>query len=183
MRGDVCEFGVAQGETSALIANELLSQPGQLHLFDSFAGLSAPTEKDVLINDLYNLGSMAAYAGIMACPLTMVAERLHDVRFPFDRVVVHAGFVRETLRGPLPLPKAVRFAYLDMDLYEPTRDALKFLEGVTYPGAVVIVDDYGFFSTGVKTAVEEAAEGGKWNVVVAPPALGLFCTMVRRPRD
>lgn len=35
--GDVCEFGVAQGETSALIANEIaLTGNKCLHLFDSF---------------------------------------------------------------------------------------------------------------------------------------------------
>ena len=41
--GDVCEFGVAQGRTSALIANELLAKNRKLHLFDSFSGLPAPS--------------------------------------------------------------------------------------------------------------------------------------------
>ena len=39
--GDLCEFGVAQGVTSSLIANEMLAQNinKKLHLFDSFEGL------------------------------------------------------------------------------------------------------------------------------------------------
>lgn len=41
--GDICEFGVTQGETSALIANEIAqSAEKSLHLFDSFEGLPGP---------------------------------------------------------------------------------------------------------------------------------------------
>jgi len=53
IKGDVCEFGVAQGETSALIANEIaLSSDKLLHLFDSFEGLPKPTERDILKDDI-----------------------------------------------------------------------------------------------------------------------------------
>lgn len=37
--GDVCEFGVAQGATSALLANEIRTTQKNLWLFDSFKGL------------------------------------------------------------------------------------------------------------------------------------------------
>jgi len=43
--GDVCEFGVAAGATSALIANEMRVTDKSLWLFDSFKGLPKPTEK------------------------------------------------------------------------------------------------------------------------------------------
>src|SRR5215218_5357281 len=46
--GDVCEFGVAQGETSGLIASEIRDLPKEFHLFDSFAGLPRPTAEDTL---------------------------------------------------------------------------------------------------------------------------------------
>ena len=46
INGDVCEFGVAQGQTSALIANEIaLSGNKILHLFDSFDGLQSLLKK------------------------------------------------------------------------------------------------------------------------------------------
>src|SRR4029077_16628187 len=42
--GDVCEFGVAQGATSKLLAEEIFElQERKLWLFDSFTGLPAPT--------------------------------------------------------------------------------------------------------------------------------------------
>ena len=40
--GDVCEFGVAQGATSRLLASEIMSTDRKLWLFDSFEGLPAP---------------------------------------------------------------------------------------------------------------------------------------------
>src|SRR5947208_545518 len=38
LEGDICEFGVAQGATSALMANEIFDTSKSLWLFDSFAG-------------------------------------------------------------------------------------------------------------------------------------------------
>ncbi len=73
--GDVCEFGVAQGKTSLLIANEIGASNKVLHLFDSFEGLPNPTDKDKLKNDIYGLGSMDAYAGAFSFPKQMVLAR------------------------------------------------------------------------------------------------------------
>src|SRR3989442_4580284 len=64
--GAVCEFGVAQGATSALIANEIRGSGKSLWLFDSFKGLPRPGAKDVLIDDIFSLGSIEKYAGTMA---------------------------------------------------------------------------------------------------------------------
>ena len=40
--GDVCEFGVAQGETSALIGDEISENSKILHLFDSLQDCLRP---------------------------------------------------------------------------------------------------------------------------------------------
>ena len=155
MPGAVCEFGVAQGATSALIANEIRDEPTVLHLFDSFQGLPAPGEKDALLNDIFGLGSIGAYTGAMSLPQKYVEERLRAVGFPRGRVEIHAGFLEKTLRNRDALPSVVKFAYVDLDFHDGTRDALEFLDGVCRPGAVVVVDDYGYFSSGVKYAVDE----------------------------
>lgn len=153
--GDVCEFGVAQGETSALIANEIARTDKTLHLFDSFEGLPIPSEKDHLLHDIFDLGSMEAYTGKMRCREDMVLERLQTISFPEHRYVIHKGFVAQILEQSQNLPARVSFAYLDFDLYEPIKQALEFLHPITPPGAIIIVDDYGFFSSGAKTAVDE----------------------------
>lgn len=187
LEGDVCEFGVAQGETSALIANELLRSGSRtLHLFDSFAGLPRPTAMDELKDDIFSLGSMAAYEGTMSCPEDMVRARLASVSFPEQRTVVHKGFVESVLATDPALPRRVSFAYLDFDFYEPIKLTLEYLHGVTPPGAVVIVDDYDFFSTGAKTAVDEFVaaqnrEGAVYDCLVPPPErFGHFAVLTRR---
>lgn len=156
--GDVCEFGVAQGETSALIANEIRSGNKVLHLFDSFEGLPKPTEKDQLKDDIFSLGSMEAYTGTMSCPEEMVRTRLRAISFPPQRFVIHRGFIEQVLKNDANLPKEISFAYVDFDFYEPIKITLDFLHSITSIGAVIIVDDYDFFTTGVKTAVDEFLE-------------------------
>ena len=155
VKGEICEFGVAQGETSALIANEIAHTTKTLHLFDSFEGLPKPSEKDELKDDIFSLGSMDAYAGTMSCPEDMVRARLEAISFPSQRYVVHKGFIEQLIHNDKNLPKAVSFAYVDFDFYEPIKIALEFLHTVTPSGAIIIVDDYNFFSTGAKTAVDE----------------------------
>lgn len=155
INGCVCEFGVAQGETSALIANEISSGAKVLHLFDSFQGLPVPSEKDRLKDDIFLLGNIKNYAGTMACPEEMAKSRLKAVSFPPDRFIVHKGFIEEVLRDAINLPKEVSFAYVDFDFYQPIKTTLDFLHRVTVPEAIIIVDDYDFFSTGAKTAVDE----------------------------
>lgn len=158
--GDVCEFGVAQGATSALLANEIRFSAKQLWLFDSFQGLPRPTEKDVLTNDIFDLGSIEKYAGTMASPVDMVKARLQEIDFPKARTRIVPGFIEKTVKSAT-LPDTVCFAYVDFDFYEPILTTLRFLRQRLSVGGVVVVDDYGFFSSGVKTAVDEfAAEAG-----------------------
>jgi len=149
---------VAQGETSALIANEIAQGNKVLHLFDSFQGLPKPTDKDRLKDDIFSLGSMDAYAGTMACPEDMVRARLAAVDFPPQRCVIHRGFIEQVIEDAAHLPRQVSFAYVDFDLYEPIRRTLDVLHDRTPEGAIVIVDDYDWFSTGAKTAVDEFLE-------------------------
>jgi len=182
--GDVCEFGVAQGETSALIANEIRRGSRRLHLFDSFEGLPPPTGRDSLTHDIFSLGSIEAYAGAMACPEDQVQARLADVGFPRDRFTIHRGFIEELIHRDRNLPSRVSFAYVDFDFYEPIAIALDYLHQVTRPGAIVIVDDYDFFSTGSKSAVDEfvarhSAQREHYSLRISPPALGYFAELER----
>jgi O-methyltransferase len=156
INGDVCEFGVARGQTSALIANEIAFSGNKiLHLFDSFEGLPKPSEKDQLKDDIYSLGNMESYTGTMSYPEDMVRARLKAISFPLQRYIIHKGFIEQLLPKDGNLPKEVSFAYVDFDFYEPIKLALEFLHKITPCGAIIIVDDYDFFSTGPKTAVDE----------------------------
>lgn len=155
LEGDVCEFGVAQGATSALLANEIFSTEKKLWLFDSFQGLPKPTEKDLLINDIFNLGSMEKYEGTMACSMDMVKTKLEQISFPSSRVKIIPGFIEDTVFKPNNFPEKVCFAYVDFDFYQPILTVLKVLDKHLSAGGFVVVDDYNWFSSGAKTAVDE----------------------------
>lgn len=178
--GDVCEFGVAQGATSALMANEISHTGKTLWLFDSFEGLPKPTDRDVLIDDIFNLGSIEQYQGKMAFGQEQVISRLNRIGFPLDRVAVVPGFIEKTSKYA-NLPKKICFAYIDFDFYEPIKIALELLDATMPIGGAVVVDDYGFFSAGAKTAVDEfaAANHPRYSKKPSPEWASKFCVLVR----
>lgn len=181
--GDVCEFGVAQGETSALIANEITQFDNKrLHLFDSFEGLPKPSDKDQLKDDIFSLGNIEAYTGTMSCPEDMVRTRLTAIAFPSTRYVIHKGFIEKTINDNKAMPKEVCFAYVDFDFYEPIKIALHFLHNVSPSGAIFIVDDYDFFSTGAKTAVDEFIDthAGEYELFVPNTVYGHFAVLTKK---
>lgn len=180
IEGDICEFGIAQGATSTLIAHEIQNTTKTLWLFDSFQGLPKPTPKDNLKDDIFNLGSLEAYEGKMAYGLQFVEERLTAINFPKDRVNVVPGFIEQTILLP-NIPNKVSFAYIDFDFYEPILITLNFLEKVIQSQGVIIVDDYDHFSTGVKTAVEEFLDKNSkdYQFILPYKHAGNFCILIK----
>jgi hypothetical protein len=178
--GDVCEFGIAEGATSALLANEIRPTTKRLWLFDSFQGLSQPVAQDELIDDIFNLGSMAAYKGKMSYPIAEVQGRLRAIDFPPERVAIVPGFIEKTIQGP-NLPSRVCFAYIDFDFYEPILTTLRFLDHVIPVGGCVLIDDYGFFSAGAQRAVDEfvADRGDDFQLTLPPAWCGHFALLQR----
>ncbi len=176
LEGDVCEFGVAGGQTSALLAHEILGTEKNIWLFDSFEGLPKPTDKDKLKNDIYSLGSIDKYEGEMAYNVDAVKSALTKINIPKERVKIIPGFIENTIQSS-GLPGKVCFAYADFDFYEPTITALNFLNKTLQKGGVVVVDDYDFFSTGAKTAVDEfiSANRSSYNFVFPIKSSGNFC--------
>ena len=180
--GDICEFGVAQGATSALLANEIRESNKQLWLYDSFAGLPKPSPKDQLKDDIFGLGSMEKYEGQMRCDAAEVETRLAQIGFPKERYRVRPGFVHDSLREGNG-PERVCFAYVDFDFYEPIAHALDYLDRHLTPNGRIVVDDYDFFSTGVKVAVEEflARPGRRYDFALPEAFAGKFCMLRKRP--
>jgi hypothetical protein len=183
LEGDICEFGVAQGATSALLANEMRSTSKRLWLFDSFKGLPKPTQQDVLLDDIYSLGSMEKYAGRMVEDQAQVVGRLRQIGFPASRTRIVAGFIEDSIRQP-GLPDRVCFAYVDFDFYAPIKTALEWLDTRMPFGGCVVVDDYGHFSAGAQTAVDEfvAPRADGWSLTVPPTFAGRFAVLEKVAR-
>ncbi len=181
--GDVCEFGVAQGSTSRLLAFELMNTNRNLYLFDSFEGLPSPSKEDILINDIFNLKTIDSYKGTMKCSENEVLEKLEKIKFPIDRVHIIKGWIEESLIRE-DLPKRIIFAYVDFDFYEPTKRALEYLDQVMPIGGRIVVDDYKFFSSGVQKAVDEFINSRRKRFSIHFPLsfIGKF-VMLRRERE
>lgn len=154
VEGDVSEFGVAQGATSALIANEIRHSGKTLWLYDSFKGLPEPSDKDVLLHDVANLGNMKKYKGMIAHPVAAVRNRLEQIAFPEKQLRIVPGWVEDLLRTG-NLREKVCFAYVDLDFYVPIKTVLELLDCRLSAGASVVIDDYGYFSAGAQIAVDE----------------------------
>lgn len=181
VNGDVCEFGVAQGYTSALIGHTILKTSKTMWLFDSFEGLPAPTSKDKLKDDIFNLKSIEAYEGTMKHGQEVVTGNLKKIGFPGSRTKIIDGFIEKTILTP-GLPESVSFAYVDFDFYNPIKIALYYLDKVLEKGGVIIVDDYDFFSEGAKIAVDEffSEKGSAYTLELPIPPAGKFAVLTKK---
>jgi O-methyltransferase len=178
--GDVCEFGCSHGASTALFANEILATKKSLWIYDSFEGLSKPTEKDVLINDIAHLGSIDKYEGEMAHPQERVVRRLLKIGFPATRTYVVPGFIEKTAKLG-KFPNEISFAYIDFDFYEPIKTGLTIVKDRLHPKGIIVVDDYGFFSAGAQTAVDEFIQEQQGRFVLEKiPDWGGKCVALRR---
>ncbi len=181
LNGDVCEFGVGQGAISALLAHEIENTDKKIWLFDIFEGFIKPLQKDIPLSDPGNSGSVEVYKGEISFPEKMVRTRLGDLNFPQDRIRIVPGYIGKTINGPV-LPQTVCFAYVDVNYYEPTSTALRFLDEVLQPGGFIIVDDYDFLFRGVKAAVDEFFDYRKERYSIDFPGTlgGTFCVLSRK---
>ena len=182
IEGVFCEFGVAGGHTSALIANEIKFLTNKkLFLFDSFQGLPKPTKEDNLIDDIFNYGNIFRYTGAMKNPQRRVIKKLKRLNINKNNYKIFPGFVDKQFLENLNISEKVAFAYVDFDFYKPIKNVLEFLYTKTCVGSFIIVDDYDYFSSGVKLAVDNFLEKNKYSFdsYIAPKSIGNFIVIKR----
>lgn len=117
--------------------------------FDTFEGIAgADPENDLHVDGEYNGGTFIV-DGIEMSVLDYIAG-----------AIIVKGKIPDTLEDLKVGDIAI--AHIDLDVYEPTVHALKFVYKNLLPDGVMIIDDYGFASTpGVKRAVDEFQLGRK----------------------
>lgn len=182
VEGDLCEFGVAQGRTTTLMANEIMNTDKKMYLFDSFEGLPAPTKEDELIDDIFELGSINAYTGKMSCPRKLVEAQLANLGFPENRIEIIPGMFNDSLKNAKKIPEKVAFAFVDFDFYLPIIQALEFLHPRVSTGSNIVIDDYKYFSSGVEKAVKEFQDKylNQYELVIPKTPAKNFAMLVRK---
>ena len=132
----------------------------QLHLYDTFSGMSAPLNKmefsqrqklQLKDNPIGNAG------------LAEVKSNLQQVEYPDDKIFYIEGKIEHTV--PASLPKEISILRIDMDWYEPTLHSLKHMFPRLISKGVIIIDDYGHWE-GCRRAVDEYFEQQGINVLL-----------------
>jgi O-methyltransferase len=157
--GGVVECGVWRGGSMMAVALTLLrlgATDRDLYLFDTFEGMTQPTEEDVLHSGEPAVDVLAASDrssndwGIAS--LDEVRDNVLGVGYPAERIRFVQGPVEETL--PEHAPFEIALLRLDTDWYSSTRHELEHLYPRLVRGGALIVDDYGWWR-GARRAVDE----------------------------
>ncbi|MCM8537796.1 MAG: class I SAM-dependent methyltransferase [Lentisphaeraceae bacterium] len=129
--GDFSETGVYKGDSFSLIAKLAKSQNKHAHAFDSFEGMAEPGDMDngEFPKGKFNIGGLEAFI-----------EILSKKDIPSSTYSLNAGFIPECFVESENT--RFSFAILDVDHYQPTVEALKWLWPRINTGGLLALDDY-----------------------------------------
>ena len=166
VQGDMVECGVWRGGSMQAVAQTLLGcgvDDRELHLFDTFEGMPAPTAEDRRVSgkaarELLDSSPQTPRSVWAIADLPDVEAGMARTGYPAERIHYHAGLVQDTI--PEQAPERIALLRLDTDWYESTRHELAHLYDRVPSGGVIIVDDYDYWE-GSRQAVDEflAARG------------------------
>ena len=157
--GDIVECGVWRGGSmmaAALTLRALGDTSRQLYLYDTFEGMSEPTEKDRSADGQSAdalLRQEQRGTGIWCCAsLDDVRQNLLSTGYPENQIHFVRGKVEDTI--PAVMPQAIAWLRLDTDWFESTRHELTHLFPRLQRWGPLIVDDYGHWQ-GARDALDE----------------------------
>lgn len=157
IEGDFVEAGVWKGGSSLamiLALESFRSFDREVHLYDTYAGMTAPADIDVSQYGI--LAKQHLQAGdphvVANASLAEVQQNIYDhlTLFPRENIKFHVGDIVQSLY----IPSKIAFLRLDTDWYASTKWELENMAPRVSPGGIVIVDDYGFWS-GSRRATDE----------------------------
>ena len=162
IQGCFVECGVWRGGSSMTIAL-VLAQEGvtdrDLHLFDTYDGMSPPTEEDKSLDGVSADAQLAAEqkseASTIWCCASIedVRANMESVGYPMERIHLIKGTVEQTI--PVQAPASpIALLRLDTDWYESTKHEMEHLFPALEQNGVLIIDDYGHWQ-GARKAIDE----------------------------
>jgi len=157
VQGDVVEVGVWKGGSimSMMYALKCLNEKRKVWLYDTFEGMTPPTEldkdyKDESAEDLLKANSFfKCYS-----PLQEVQENVKKVGYEEGEIVFQKG---DILKNKV-FPEKIALLRLDTDWYDSTKYELENFYPLVSSGGIVIIDDYGYWK-GSRMAVDEFIRG------------------------
>ena len=156
VEGDIAECGVWRGGSMMTVALTLLAHKDtsrELFLYDTYEGMSAPTDFDKSFDGVSAEWQMRQEAGKWCyASIEDVRENILSTGYPKDKIHLVKGKVEETI--PQTLPEKLSLLRLDTDWYESTKHELKHLFPLLAPEGILVIDDYGHWQ-GARRAVDE----------------------------
>ena len=159
--GAMVECGVWKGGSSmamALTLKKIGAENRELYLYDTFSGMSAPTDVDVSIGGAKAHEKFAdkkiSEDASKWCSSTLeeVKNNVLSTGYNIENINFIEGKVEDTI--PDNIPKDIAILRLDTDWYESTKHELTHLFPRLKPNGVLIIDDYGHWQ-GARKAVDE----------------------------
>jgi len=125
-----------------------------LYLFDTFEGMTKPTDEDVDYSGKQASTIMIEDFGYRCAdaPLDEVRRLMYGTDYPKEKVHFVQGKVDETI--PLHAPDAISLLRLDPDWYASTKHELVELFPRLAQSGVIVVDDFGHWE-GARRACNE----------------------------
>jgi hypothetical protein len=163
--GAFAECGVWRGGSvlAMILTLQELGGEREIHLYDTFEGMTEPTDADVSSYDNPALEDWRRAQGTGERPWSelfgpelfdedSVRETVLSTGYPERLVHLVKGAVEETI--PARGPGQLALLRLDTDWYESTQHELIHLYPLLEAGGVLIIDDYGHWK-GARKAVDE----------------------------
>ena len=154
--GDIVECGVWNGGSSALVGVACRENPCEDHqrklwLFDSFAGLPTPGERDSQVKkEAYHEGWLKGHPDYVEEAHVLLGNSLDDIR-------IIQGWFDESLPKHVSEIPDIALLHVDADLYDSVTVVLETLFEKVVPGGFIVLDDYGSWSGGTR-AVDDFLE-------------------------
>ncbi|BDQ11540.1 TylF/MycF family methyltransferase [Sediminibacterium sp. TEGAF015] len=162
IEGAMVECGVWKGGSMMAIAETLLAlgvSDRELFLYDTFEGMTAPTEEDIdqlnrdAASQLKQDASKKAESVVWAYSgLEEVKQNIARTGYPSEKIHFIQGDILKTI--PTQMPGQTALLRLDTDWYESTKHEMEHLYPLLVSKGILIIDDYGFWK-GSKKAVDE----------------------------
>ena len=164
IQGDIVECGVWRGGAvmaAALTLLQLEAKKRKFYLYDTFSGMTRPTEKDnampgaggIDVPQKFKQHQTGEDSSDWCCAsLDDVKKNLSTIPYDQDKFVLIEGKVEDTLTEVVP--DTISILRLDTDWYESTKQEMLCLMPHLQPNGVLIIDDYYRWS-GSKQAVDE----------------------------
>lgn len=159
--GAFVECGVWRGGSSMIMAMALADlgvRDRDLYLFDTYDGMTPPTDADRSFDGLSAREQLASQskgeAASVWCRagIEEVRDAMASTGYPPERVHLVEGPVERTIPGAAP--PAIALLRLDTDWYESTRHEMRHLFPRLNRDGVLIIDDYGHWQ-GARLAIDE----------------------------